>query len=320
MSYQQPQQQQFRQLSPTRRPSPPPINVFQPRRHDTAQTNTIIEYDNDENDAEQGWTEYTYTANVNMIRSSLANAFMPLITLLICGLRVDMNIDTGSQVNIMDEDTFNRLANKPELQHATTTLYGYNATTPISTLGQFTATVTTSQINNEVNLRFIVTKGSAGNLLTYRAATQLNAIGTIGSINSSNVCSTNTSTAKDRPDQQAFDAVKLKFPNLFTGRIGCFTEYSVPLHIDTSVPPVRQPMRTVAIPLRKAVTKELQSMLDQEIIEPAHGPTPWVSAICPVPKANGEVRITIDGRAANRAIQRARYIMPTLDDLIVALN
>ena len=60
-------------------------------------------------------------------------------------------------------------------------------------------------------------------------------------------------------------------------------------------------------------------MLDQDIIELAHGPTPWVSAICPVPKANGEVRITIDGRAANRAIQRARYIMPTLDDLIVAL-
>ena len=79
-------------------------------------------------------------------------------------------------------------------------------------------------------------------------------------------------------------------------------------------------MRTVAIPLRKAVTKELQSMLDQDIIEPAHGPPPWLSAICPVPKSNGEVRITIDGRRTNRATQRARYIMPTLDDLIVALN
>ena len=95
-----------------------------------------------------------------------------------------MNIDTGSQVNIIDEDTFHRLAIKPELQHATTTLYGNNSTTPITT------GITTPQTNNEVNLRLIVTKGSAGNLLTYPAATQPNGVGTIGSISSTNVCST----------------------------------------------------------------------------------------------------------------------------------
>ena len=327
-SYQQPHQQQFQQFSPPRQrhPSPPPANMhnFQPRRHNSAHTNTIIEYANDDHDAEQGWTEPTYTANVNMVRSSLANSFMPLITLLICGSQVDMNIDTGSQVNIIDEDTFRRLANKPELQHATTTLYGYNSTTPISTLGQFTSSVRASQTNNEANLRFIVTQGSAGNLLTYRSATQLNAIGRIGNITEERASTNDTSSTpadnSTRHDNKAFEIVKNKFPDLFTGQVGCFNQYSVQLHIDTSIAPVREPMRTVAIPLRKAVTKELQSMLDQDIIEPAHGPTPWVSAICPVPKANGEVRITIDGRAANRAIQRARYIMPTLDDLIVALN
>ena len=61
-------------------------------------------------------------------------------------------------------------------------------------------------------------------------------------------------------------------------------------------------------------------MLDQDLIEPAEGPTPWVSAICPVRKPNGDVRITIDGRAANKAIQRSRHIMPTIDDLVVHMN
>ncbi len=50
------------------------------------------------------------------------------------------------------------------------------------------------------------------------------------------------------------------------------------------------------------------------------GPTPCVSPIVVVPKKSGEVRICVDMREANKAVQREKHVMPTLDELIADLN
>lgn len=67
---------------------------------------------------------------------------------------------------------------------------------------------------------------------------------------------------------------------------------------------------------------EIKKMLDQDLIEPVTGPTPWASPIVPVPKRNqsNEIRICTDARYANKAIMRERHITPTIDDLILKLN
>ena len=39
-----------------------------------------------------------------------------------------------------------------------------------------------------------------------------------------------------------------------------------------------------------------------------------------IPKANGDIRLCIDMRMPNRAIQRERHPTPTIDDLVDALN
>ena len=50
-------------------------------------------------------------------------------------------------------------------------------------------------------------------------------------------------------------------------------------------------------------------------------PSPWVSPIHPVPKANkGEIRLTVDMRAPNKAIQRERHVIPTVDDITAVLS
>jgi len=61
--------------------------------------------------------------------------------------------------------------------------------------------------------------------------------------------------------------------------------------------------------------------LEQEgIIEKVEGPTPWVSPLVVIPKKNGDVRLCVDMRMPNQAIQRERHPSPTVDDLVDALN
>ena len=74
---------------------------------------------------------------VNAVRS----LFMPLVSLLICQTWVSICVDTGAQVNIIDEQTFCKLKDKPALYKSKTTLFGYNNSKPIDLLGEFTTRV-----------------------------------------------------------------------------------------------------------------------------------------------------------------------------------
>ena len=47
---------------------------------------------------------------------------------------------------------------------------------------------------------------------------------------------------------------------------------------------------------------------------------PWVNPVVIVPKNNGEIRLCIDMRQANRAIMRRRYPIPTVDEVLHTMN
>ena len=74
--------------------------------------------------------------------------------------------------------------------------------------------------------------------------------------------------------------------------------------------------------MRKDVEKELAIMKANGLITEVDGPTlsmpPIVVAL--KSKSPNEVRICVDMREPNRAIKRARYIIPTVVDIIVYLN
>ncbi|CAF1016621.1 unnamed protein product [Brachionus calyciflorus] len=110
------------------------------------------------------------------------------------------------------------------------------------------------------------------------------------------------------------------FPCLFTNKIGCLKGQEIELHIDPNVKPVQQKLRPTPFHMRESFDKELQKMIEQDIIEPVTGPTPWVSPVVIVPKPNNKIRICVDARAANKAIIHERHSAPTVEDLIVELN
>ena len=112
-----------------------------------------------------------------------------------------------------------------------------------------------------------------------------------------------------------------RYPSLFTG-LGKMKNVEVKLHIDGNVSPVHQTHRRIPFHQRKSLEACVESWLQQDIIEPAVGPTPLVSPVVlvPKPKQPGGVRLCVDIREANKAISRERHLLPTLDKVIHDLN
>ena len=88
------------------------------------------------------------------------------------------------------------------------------------------------------------------------------------------------------------------------------------LHVNEGEKPLAQKYRRLPFHIRDQVEAELKSLEELDIIERAEGPTPWVSPIVVAPKKTG-IRICVDMRAANQAIERERHPAPTVEDLVV---
>ena len=106
---------------------------------------------------------------------------------------------------------------------------------------------------------------------------------------------------------------------MFSG-VGKLNNYQLKVHVNPDIPPVAQPPRRVPFHIRKVVDKKLRELEELDIIDSVQGPTPWVSPLVAVPKANGEVRVCVDMRQANEAVIRERHPIPTLEETLQALN
>ncbi len=249
----------------------------------------------EETEAGDDSDEYVFVVKETSTSASLSFAVK------VDNVSVTMLADTGSRINIIDEPTLRKIPNwNKQLKPTQKRVYAYKSNTPLDLLGVFQATIESNEKYVVGNI--YVVRGEGENLLSCGTALELGLI-------------TVTNMLQEHKD------LKVKFPELFKG-VGLLKDHKVKLHINPDVSPVAQKHRRIPFHLRKQVEAELQSLLDQDVIEPVTGPTPWVSPIVvvPKPKAPGKVRICVDMRAANTAIMRERHISPTLDDIVEQLN
>lgn len=91
----------------------------------------------------------------------------------------------------------------------------------------------------------------------------------------------------------------------------------IPLRAD--IRPVAQPYRRIPAPIQKKVDAKIEELLAQGIIERVNGPSKWISPMVPVPKQD-DIRICIDMRQANVAVERENYPLPTIEDFLPQLG
>jgi transposase InsO family protein len=228
----------------------------------------------------------------------------PKAEIVLNGTTIEMIVDTGATVNVLDESTFSSLKQQPNLTKTPKKLYPYGSDNPINIIGTFVTEIISQHQETSALATIYVVKGHFGSLLSYTTAVDLGIIPTIRVV-SPPLC----------------ESIQDEFRDRFQG-IGKIEGVQVKIHVDESVQPVVQQHRRIPFHLRKKVEAELERLEELDIIEKIDGPTPWVSPIvvAPKPKNPEEIRICVDMRLPNQAVQRERHITPTIDDIIVDLN
>lgn len=213
------------------------------------------------------------------------------ITCVLGNVKLDMLIDSGSKCNVITDQTWEILKNsgvrvENQVKNPEKTFMAYGSQKPLTVLGSFDSSIVVGNGFRVEKATFYVVKNGTKCLLGKDTATKLGVLKVGLGVN-------------------ALDGTFPKFKNV-----------KIHIPIDESVKPISQPCRRVPIPLETKINKKIQELIDTDIIEPVNGPSDWVSPLVPVLKGDGDIRICVDMRQANKAIIREKYPLPTMEQLI----
>ena len=107
--------------------------------------------------------------------------------------------------------------------------------------------------------------------------------------------------------------LKKLYPNSFD-RLGSL-KGAYNIRVDPTIKPVTHARRKVPIESKEAIDKELDYLIEEEIITEQVEPTPWVSSVTFPRKPNGEVRVCLDPSNLNKAIIREHHKPMTVEEI-----
>lgn len=243
-----------------------------------------------------GRTYLFRAADINAIRSNKHK----LRTVNVDDIEVSFIVDSGATTSIIDKTTYHVLFRHVRLEKAPTNIYTYGAKEPIPLLGVFYPTFLYR--NNKTVGPLVVTNiENAGCLLSEQISTQLGII---------------------KMDQFANAVLNESVENLLdefselSSGIGKLKDFQLKLDIDPSIKPTAQTAyRTIPYHLLKLVDQNIAKLLSAGILERVESPTTWCSPLQVVKQDNGDVRLCVDLREANKAVRRTLFPIPTLDDV-----
>ena len=112
---------------------------------------------------------------------------------------------------------------------------------------------------------------------------------------------------------KTMEDLKKLYPNSFD-RLGSL-KGAYNIRVDPTVKPATHARGKVPIKSKEAIDKELDYLIEEEIITEQVEPTPWVSSVTFPRKLNGEVRVCLDPSNLNKAIIREHHKPITVEEI-----
>ena len=227
----------------------------------------------------------------------------------LAGVPLTMKIDTGADVTAISDTVYtSTLHSSPPLSRGTRLLRGPDGRT-LDVAGSFNTSLSlTSSGDSSSRHTVYVVRGLKVPLLGRPAITALHVLQTLGTV--------------DAPTSQCYNEsyVVDNFPQLLSGLGELKGEpYKIRLR-DDAVPFSLSTPRRVSLPLRDAVSTELQRMVDQDVIRKVDEPTDWCAGMVVVPKPDGRVRLCGDFTNLNLSVRRERHLLPSIEHLLADVH
>ena len=203
---------------------------------------------------------------------------------------VVFQIDTGSSVNILPQKYATKIRNTD------TVLKTWNKNN-YDPLGECRVILQNPRNSKKFNVNFIVCHDEFMPILGLKACEVMNLI------------------AVKENNFERVHAINMK-SNVFNdekiGEIGS----KLSLKLKENAQPIMMRDRKIPISLKEPLKKELQRLIELEVITQVEEPTEWVSQVVVVPKANGRIRVCLDPQELNKVLIRERYTLPTVNDVL----
>ena len=248
----------------------------------------------------------------------LAMGESPLkIEALVEGTPVTMTVDSGSPVSLLPRGMV-----RGELVQADKNLCTYGGHS-LRVLGMKCVSVCCNGVTADMCV-YVVQEGRALMGLDAMRVFNVNIVG-------NRVCAvsagstTMSSPTPALPDSADLPAVPSRSASPETSLSSALPEqpailgYQHRVTVDKTVPPVRQPLRRLPLSVVDEVSKRLDQLEQQGVIEPVSASN-WVSPLVVGRKRDGRVRLCVDMRRVNKAVVTDGYPLPRIDDVLDRLS
>ena len=251
--------------------------------------------------------------SVNAIDDSYANEIYA--EFMIKNQRIKFQIDSGATINILPE----KYVKGADLKPTTKRLRMWN-NSEVSPLGTTRIVLKNPENHRKYSIEFVVVHGNLLPIIGARAAQQMKII----TVHTGNFTPAPPGRTCNKPAPLinalcTTQQVISQYPDIFQRELGILPG-EVHLEVNTAVPPVITPARRIPAALRPQFRNELDRLQKLGVIEPVNEPTPWVNSVAIATRKSGSMRICIDPRPLNTALQRERHQMVILDEILPELS
>ena len=246
-----------------------------------------------------------------------------LVTLkLESGNFLRFQVDTGAQCNVIPIDLYKKATNDHGLKKVTPTsakIVAYGGS-KIAVVGKIILRVHRGEAKYLIDCK-LVQGNRIRPLLGRKACVGMNIVSYLDNdaMNKPDTREAHVYTVSSSKQPVTKDELIRLHPQVFSDGVGCLEgEYHI--RVDPQQSPVQHPPRKVPVALRDRLKASLDDLEKQDIVAPVTEPTPWVSSIVVVPKKDGKLRLCLDPKDLNKAIQREHYPLPTIEEVAPRLH
>ena len=234
------------------------------------------------------------------------------------GSLASVTADTGARVSVCGNAEAEKWNLVEKMLPSSVRIKPYNSDS-IPVLGMARCSVTFGETS--IPVEWYILKGKCEPILSGSAAAQLGIVHfnkTPSIYQPIHMISTKLATS----DQEKIQSILATKSAAFSKTLGKHKYYQVKFHTDPTVKPVVSPARPTPYHLTERIGKVINEMIENDVIEehPVGDAAPWISNAHIVPKSNGGLRVTLDAKKVNKAIQSSNLPIPRQEDIKTKLG